>query len=97
MDAQRCANTLKSLKQVSSFRNESKTATLTKSKPCSHVLSCLAMFYNKVFERRDFDVSLNNNCCLFLSCAPFFFLDRALYAIAFSVLDIGVIYLWPWV
>ena len=24
-------------------------------------------------------------------------LDRALYAIAFSVLDIGVMYLWPWV
>ena len=26
-----------------------------------------------------------------------FSLDRALYAIAFSVLDIGVMYLWPWV
>ena len=26
-----------------------------------------------------------------------FLLDRALYAITLSVLDIGVIYLWPWV
>ena len=26
-----------------------------------------------------------------------FFLDRALYVIVFSVLDIGVMYLWPWV
>ena len=25
------------------------------------------------------------------------FLDRALYVIVFSVLDIGVMYLWPWV
>ena len=25
-----------------------------------------------------------------------FFLDRALYVIVFSVLDIGVMYLWPW-
>ena len=47
MDAQRCANTLKPLKQVFSFRKESKTATLTKSKPCSYVLSCLALFTAK--------------------------------------------------
>ena len=42
--AQRCANSLKSLKQVFSFGNESKTTTLTKSKPCSYVLSCSATF-----------------------------------------------------
>ena len=41
---QRCANTLKPLKQLFSFRKESKATTLTKSKPCSHVLGCLAMF-----------------------------------------------------
>ena len=35
------ANTLK---QVLSFRKESKTTKLSKSKPCSYVLSCLAMF-----------------------------------------------------
>ena len=26
-----------------------------------------------------------------------FFLDQALYVIAISVLDMGVMYLWPWV
>ena len=52
MNAQRCANAFKSLKQVFSFRNESKTTTLAKPKPCSYVLSCLAMFYSKVFARR---------------------------------------------
>ena len=32
------------------------------------------------------------------NCCPFDFpWAGALYAIAFSVLDIGVIYLWPWV
>ena len=90
MDAQRCANTLKSLKQVFSFRKESKTTTLTKSKPCSHVLSCLAMFYDKVFARREFDVCMLS---FFTFRGHFFSLDLALYAIAFSVLDIGVIYI----
>ena len=83
------ANTLKPLKQVLSSRKESKTTKLSKSKPCN-VLSCLRMVYSKVFDVCIFDV------CITLSFrAPF--LDRALYAIAFSVLDIGVIYLWPWV
>ena len=53
-----CANTLKPLKQVFSFRKESKTTTLTKSKPYSHVLSCLAMFYSKVFARSELDVHI---------------------------------------
>ena len=35
---------IKSLKQVFSFRKESKTTTPTKSKPCTHVLSCSAKF-----------------------------------------------------
>ena len=39
---------------------------LTKSRPCSHVLSCLAMFYSKAFARSVFDVCIINNCCLFL-------------------------------
>ena len=57
MDAQRCANTLKTLNQVFSCRKESKTTTLTKSKPCGHVLNCLAMFKDrfngKGFARRE--------------------------------------------
>ena len=65
-DARRCADTLKPLKQVFSFTNESKTTTLTKSKPYSHVLSCLAMFYSKVFARSEFDV------CLTMITAVFF-------------------------
>ena len=85
MDAQRCANTLEPLKQVFSFRKVLKTTTLTKSKPCSHVLSCLAGFYSKVFARSEFEVSLTFR-------GPFFILDGALCAIVFSVLDIGVIY-----
>ena len=52
MDAQRRANTLKPLKQAFSFRNESKTTTLTKSKLCSHGLSCLAMFNDLVWRSR---------------------------------------------
>ena len=47
MDAQRCANTLKPLKQGFFIRKESKRITLAKSKPSTYVLSCLAMF-NKV-------------------------------------------------
>ena len=90
MDAQRCANTLKSLKQVFSFRKESKTTTLNKSKP---YFSCLAIFYNKVFARRNFDVCIIIITVVLLTFrGPFFFLDRALYVIAFSVLDTGVIY-----
>ena len=49
-----CASTLKPLKQVFSFTKESKATTFSKSKPCSHVLSCLPMFYSKVFKRSDF-------------------------------------------
>ena len=96
MDAQRCANTLKLLKQAFSFRKEPKTTTLTKSKPCSHVLSCSAMFNDLLWgglckmEGR----SLHNYYRLTVGR---FFLDRALHAIAFSALDIGVMYLWPWV
>ena len=44
MDAQRCANALKPLKQVFYSRKESKTTTLTKSKPYSHVLTCSGRF-----------------------------------------------------
>ena len=84
MDVQRCANTLK---QLFSFRKELKTAMLTKSMPFNHVLSCLAKF---------------NDLCTLITAAFYdfpwaFLLDRALCAITFSVLDIGVIYLWPWV
>ena len=50
MDAQRCANTLKPSKQVFSFGNESKMTTLTKSKRCSHVLSCSAMFHGLLWR-----------------------------------------------
>ena len=39
----------KHFKQVLSLRKESKTTTLIKSKPRSHVFSCFAMFYSKVF------------------------------------------------
>ena len=42
------------LKQVFTLRNESKTTSLTKLKPCSHVLSCLAMFHSKVFANWTF-------------------------------------------
>ena len=79
MDAQRCENTLKRLKQVFSFREASKTK---KTVQLYHSLSCLTMFTDHNYYR--------------LSVGRFF-LDRALYAIVFSVLDIGVIYLWPWV
>ena len=55
MDAQRRANTFKPLRQVFSFRKESKTITLTKSNPCTHVLSCsakfLTIFYAVTFAR----------------------------------------------
>ena len=43
-DARRCSNSLKPLKQVFSLGKEPKTTKLTKSKPYSHVLSCLALF-----------------------------------------------------
>ena len=67
--------------------------TLTKSKPCSHVLSCLAgyVLQKRLCNKRIRRLQINNFRRFF------FFLDRALCAIAFSVLDIGVIYLWPWV
>ena len=89
------ANTLKPLKQLLSLRKELKTTKLSKPKPCNNVLSCLAMFYSKVFARNEFHVCITLSFLTFR--APFVVLDRALYAIAFSVLDIGVIYLWPWV
>ena len=53
------------------------------------------MFYSKVFDVCIFDVCVTLSFLTFR--APFFFFDRAFYAIAFSGLDIGVIYLWPWV
>ena len=62
VDAQRCAKVLKPLKQWFSFRKESKTTTLTKSKPCSHHQSYLAIFYGEVFARRE--VCIINNCRL---------------------------------
>ena len=70
-DAHRCANTLQPLKQVFSFRNDSKTTTLTKSKPCSHVLSCLS----KVFARSEVDV-----CVIIISVVFFDFLWTFLLA-----------------
>ena len=66
MDAQRCANTLKPSKQVFSFRKESKTTVLTKSKPSCHVLSCLAMLHSKLFAKSELDVCIINNRCLFI-------------------------------
>ena len=78
MDAQRCANSIKSLKQVFSVRKESKTTTLTKPKLCSHVLICSAVIKDLLCSLQEETLSLH-------------------YAIAFSVLDIGVMYLWPWV
>ena len=83
-------------KQVFSFRKESSTTTLTKSKPCGHVFSCLAMFNDFLMARREVEVCISKNCGLFLLSWAFL-LDRALYAITFSVLDKGVTYLWPWV
>ena len=47
IDARRCANTLKPLNQVFSFKKESKMTTFTESKPWNHVLSCLSMFMAK--------------------------------------------------
>ena len=44
MQIQRRANTLKPLKLVFSFRKGSKRVTLTKSNPCTHVVSCSVMF-----------------------------------------------------
>ena len=44
MEAQRRTNNLKPLKLVFSFSKGSKTTTPTKSMPCTHVLSCSAMF-----------------------------------------------------
>ena len=79
MDAQRCANTLEPLKQAFSFRKVLKTTTLTKSKPCSHVLSCLACFIAMYLQEANLKFALTFR-------GPFFFLDRALCAIVFSVL-----------
>ena len=100
IDAQKCANTSNLLKQVFSFRKKTKMTTPTKSKPSSFVLSCLAMFkdllYGKVFASREVKV------CITMTVVFFYFpwaflLNRALHAITLSVLDIGAIYLWPWV
>ena len=96
IDAQRCANTLRPLNQVFSFRKESKTTTFTKSKPCNHVLSCLFTFVAESSPEGKSKFCIISNCCVIHFSWVFLF-DRALYAIAFSVLDIGAIYLWPWV
>ena len=48
-------------KKVFSFRKESKTTTLTKSKPCTYVLVvqlCLTIFNGEVFARRKVEVSM---------------------------------------
>ena len=76
MDAQRCSNTLK---QVLTFGKESKTTILTTKYQIR--LSFFAMFYSKVFASSEFDFAYNNCCLFFTFCA-----------IAFSVLDMGVIY-----
>ena len=60
-------NTLKPLKQVVSFRKESRTTTLTKSMPCSHVLNCIAMFNDLLWQlvlipRREIEVYIINHC-----------------------------------
>ena len=96
MDAQRRANVLKTLRQVFRFRKVSKTTTLAKSNPCAYVLDCSATFNDLLCRglRKKESQSLNNYYSLSVSR---FLLDGALYAIAISVLDIGVIYLWPWV
>ena len=87
MDAQRCANTLEPLKQMFSFKEGLKTTTLTKSKPCNH----LSFYVVKLcFIARSLQGANPNFALTFRG--PFFFLDRALCAIVFSVLDIGVIY-----
>ena len=83
MDAKSRANDLKPSKQLFSFRKDSKATTLGKSKPCIHSrFKLLAMFYCKVF---DVWVNIITVAC-FNFREPFFFLDRALYAIAFSAL-----------
>ena len=50
----------------------------------------------KVFAGREVEIAklITAICFVFPGV---FLLDRALYAITFSVLDIGVTYLWPWV
>ena len=67
----RCAKMrkrFKALNQVFSFRKVSKTTTFTKSKPCSHVLSCLATFNLQVLVAGIllFEVCVIKNCCFFL-------------------------------
>ena len=96
MDAERCANTLKPLKQVFCFRKESKTTKFTISKPCSHVLSCSAMFNDLLCRDHCKKESQSLDNYYYFGR---FFLDEALYhyAIPISFLDIGVIHLWPWV
>ena len=89
MNAKRRANTLKPLRQVFSFRKESKTITLTKSNPCTHVLSCSAKFNDLLCHGLCMQEGKTES--------QSFSLDRALYVIAISVLDMGVMYLWPWV
>ena len=69
LTVQRCANTLKPLRQVSSFRKESKTTTFTKSKPSGHVLSCLDMFLARSLAL------LEGNSTSFLTFRGPFFLE----------------------
>ena len=71
-----CAKMHKYFKPLSllfSFRKESKTTTFTKSKPCSHVSSCLAMFMARSLQ----EVLFINNCCVFHFSWFFTLLDRA--------------------
>ena len=90
------AQTLRPLKQLFLFTKESKTTTPTKSKPFSHILSCSAIFNDLLWRSlcKKKSRTLHNYYWLFLGR---FFLNRALYAIAFSVLDTGIMYLRPWV
>ena len=72
IDARRCANTLKTLNQVFSSMKESVMTTFTKSKPCSHVLSCLALFMARNLQEGLF---INNCCVVFTFRGPFFLIE----------------------
>ena len=68
---------------------------LTKSKPYSHRVSCLAKVNGLLWQLGLKFASLI--AVVFYNFSLAFLFDRALYVITLSVLDVGVIYLWPWV
>ena len=93
MDARKCADTLKPSKQVFLSRKSQRRQRLLK---CSHVEIFSARFNDLLWRGLCVKESRSLHNCYRLSVGRFS-LQRALYAIAFSVLDVGVMYLWPWV